>query len=210
MLSYLKARDVKMKNGISDIDLTVRAARPLQPGYVHQGRQGLSPSPKYQTAKILAVDDNIVVATLLAITLKASGHVVTSVFNGGDAIAHLQMEVFDMVILDLHLPDYSGFQVLEIIRTQRLCPRTPVIIVSSSDEIYDVSRARHLGAAGYFAKVVSPETLPDKIEQILTNRDMIWIDDYHRVTDAAAHRLQHLPRREAYPRTPKPRRTIRE
>lgn len=182
-----------MKNRISNVDCPLGAPRSFTPGHVHQGQLGPAPSPHYRKAKILAVDDNVVVSTLLALTLKTSGHTVTSVFNGRDAIAQLKLEAFDIVVLDLHLPDYSGFDVLEIIRKQMICQYTPVIIVSSSDEVYDISRARQLGAAGYFAKVVSPETLPDKIERILTGRDVTWIDDYHCVTDASGGPAQ--PRR---------------
>jgi CheY-like chemotaxis protein len=182
-----------MKNGISTVIPTLGAASSFQPDYTHHSRLGPSPRQGRQKAKILAVDDNIVVATLLAITLRASGHLVTSVLNGRDAIARLQSEAFDIVVLDLHLPDYSGFEILEIVRTQKLCATTPIIIVSSSEEIYDISRARRLGAAGYFAKVVSPETLPDKIERILTGQDVTWIDDHHCVTHGATAAPPHLP-----------------
>jgi CheY-like chemotaxis protein len=182
-----------MKDGISSGDQAVGVSRHLNLDHIDHSRFGVSPKSGYQAAKILAVDDNLVVAAILAITLKSSGHHVVSVFNGQQAIERLKSEKFDLVVLDLNLPDYSGFKVLEITRRHSLCTDTPIIIVSSSDEIHDISRARQLGAAGYFAKVVSPETLPDKIERILTGTDITWIDDYHCVTDVDAPPEHRLP-----------------
>jgi CheY-like chemotaxis protein len=182
-----------MKDALSSGDPPPKAAASCGQDHRDHGRLGVLPKSEPQKVHILAVDDNPVVAAILAIMLKSSGHRVTSVFNAQQAIERLKSETFDLVVLDLHLPDHSGFEILEIVKKQALCPDTPIIVVSSSDEVYDISRARQLGAAGYFAKVVSPETLPDKIERILTGRDVTWMDDYHCVTAVEVPVLQHLP-----------------
>jgi DNA-binding NarL/FixJ family response regulator len=90
------------------------------------------------------------------------------------------------------MPEYDGFDLLCLIK-RHLCPGTPVIVFTSSDDGHDITRARELGAAGYFSKAVSPNTLPDKIERILTCRDVAWIDDYHCVIDPRATPLDQLP-----------------
>jgi CheY-like chemotaxis protein len=182
-----------MKDELSSGDENPGAATSYGQDHRDHDRFSVSPRSNSQKAHILAVDDNPVVAAILAITLKSSGHRVTSVFNGQQAIERLKLQTFDLIVLDLHLPDHSGFEILEIVRRQKLCPKTPIVVVSSSNELDDISRARQLGAAGYFAKVVSPETLPEKIERILTSRDVAWIDDYHCVTHVEVPALQHLP-----------------
>ena len=72
-----------------------------------------------------------------------------------------------IVFLDLKLPRYSGFSVLEWIRSQRPLDAMPVVILSSSAEVRDVTRAYELGADGYLVKHPKPAEMGEAVAAAL-------------------------------------------
>jgi len=70
-------------------------------------------------ARVLLVDDEPRILSSLAELLKGRGFVLTSAANGIDAIQHLNQEPFDLVILDLRLPDMSGHDIMDFMNTRQ-------------------------------------------------------------------------------------------
>lgn len=79
---------------------------------------------------ILLVDDERHVRRALARSLEASGHVVTEAERGVDALALLERDPFDLLVLDVNLPDMSGWDVLRTAQARRL-QSPPVVIISA-------------------------------------------------------------------------------
>ena len=71
-----------------------------------------------------------------------------------------------LVLLDLKLPKKSGFEVLEWLRGQPIVGRTPVVVLTSSDETSDINRAYDLGANSYLLKVVASDALLEMVKTI--------------------------------------------
>ena len=75
--------------------------------------------------RVLVVDDNKVNRLLLARTLELQGHHVESAANGRLALARLNDEDFDLVLLDIEMPELDGFEVLAQLKEDRRPPRHP-------------------------------------------------------------------------------------
>jgi DNA-binding response OmpR family regulator len=125
---------------------------------------------------ILIVEDDPGHARLLEILLRNLGvtNDVIKVDRGDAAMRHLDLgaggsgpaDARTLVLLDINLPGASGFDVLKALRTLESSHRTPVVIVSSSDDPSDHRRAAELGADGYLVKPPSNSELEDMISRL--------------------------------------------
>ena len=114
-------------------------------------------------ARLLVVDDNKVNRLLLTRSLELQGHSVASAENGRVALETLRRESFDLLLLDMEMPEMDGFQVLEQLVADRQLRDLPVIVTSSLEGIANVVRCIELGAEDYLAKPVNPVLLKARI-----------------------------------------------
>lgn len=105
--------------------------------------------------KILVVEDELVNRRLVEETLRPEGFLVKSVGTVRDAIGELNRDHFDLVILDLILPDGDGFA---LCRTIRQKSAVPIIMMSSRSDASDVVAGLELGADDYIVKPIHPRT----------------------------------------------------
>src|SRR5512143_4065867 len=85
--------------------------------------------------RLLVIDDNKVMRLLLARGLEQQGHSVAMAENGRRGLEVLRSEKFDIVLLDIQMPEMNGDEVLESIQSDRSLREIPVIMTSSLDEI---------------------------------------------------------------------------
>src|SRR5450432_3875275 len=114
-------------------------------------------------ARLLVVDDNKVNRLLLTRSLELQGHSIASAENGRIALEMLRGESFDLVLLDMEMPEMDGFQVLEQLVNDRQLRELPVIVTSSLEGIAHVVRCIELGAEDYLPKPVNPVLLKARI-----------------------------------------------
>ena len=114
-------------------------------------------------ARLLVVDDNKVNRLLLTRNLEQMGHRVSSVENGRVALETLRREAFDLLLLDIEMPEMDGFQVLGEIRNDLALRDVPVIVTSSLEGLDNVVRCIELGAEDYLPKPVNPALLKARI-----------------------------------------------
>jgi class 3 adenylate cyclase len=119
---------------------------------------------------MLIVDDNKVNRLLLARTLEKLGHTMSFAENGRQALEMLHAQPFDLVILDVLMPELDGFQVLEKIVADPHLRNIPVIMASSSDELDMVVRCIEIGAEDYLHKPVNPVLLKARINASLEKK----------------------------------------
>lgn len=117
--------------------------------------------------RILVVDDDVLNRTLLAASLEEAGHIVQIARNGRQALEVLGAHPFDLVLLDLLMPEMDGFQVLERMRGSSLLQHIPVIIISAADEKESVVRSIEMGATDYILKPFDPVLLHTRINASL-------------------------------------------
>ncbi|MFY9479321.1 MAG: response regulator transcription factor [Aquabacterium sp.] len=119
--------------------------------------------------KVLLIDDHPLILAALQSVIQGLGDdvEVAAAASGASARAMLQADsTFDLVLLDLHLGDADGFDLLTEFRGAY--PGLPVVVVSASDRTSDVIRAIDLGAMGFVPKRASNETLVDALRQVIS------------------------------------------
>ena len=116
--------------------------------------------------KILIVEDDLALADVLANKLKLDGFDTTAVTDGQQAVDLLEKQTFDLMLLDLMMPWFDGFHVLEDMKTKDKKVKT--IIMSNLAGVEDINRAKSLGAADYMVKTsVTPELIVKEIHKHL-------------------------------------------
>lgn len=115
--------------------------------------------------KILVIDDSTINNILLQNYLEENGFDVITVLNGPDALAILPTEQIDLVLLDLMMPEFSGFDFLNHLRKHKL--NVPVIIITANIDIDYKDKAFDLGAKDYISKPIQFKELIDKINKVL-------------------------------------------
>ncbi len=123
-------------------------------------------------ARLLVVDDNKVNRLLLARNLEAQGHHVELAENGRVALAMLRASLFDLVLLDIEMPEMDGFQVLEELKTDAHLSDVPVIVTSAVEGMDNVVRCIELGAEDYLSKPVNPVLLKARIGAGLVKKQL--------------------------------------
>jgi len=105
---------------------------------------------------ILVVDDHPTTRLKLSLGLKQQGHTVAEAENGQEALDILRAESFDLVLLDILMPEMDGYQVLRHMRQESTLCDIPVIVISAQDEIESVVKGIELGADDYLPKSFDP------------------------------------------------------
>jgi len=118
--------------------------------------------------RILICEDNKMASKTISVVLEREGYKSDTVENGNDAITLLTDNLYDMVIVDIHLPYHSGLELVEYLRTD-LKLDTPVLIVTAFSDAQMQSQAAELGINGYIIKPFNPTDLVNKINSILKN-----------------------------------------
>ena len=118
--------------------------------------------------RILICEDNKLALKTISVVLEREGFKSETVENGNDAISMLQNNIYDMVIVDIHLPYHSGLELVQFLRSD-LKLKTPVLIVTAFSDPQMKRQASELGIDGYIVKPFNPTDLISKIRTILKN-----------------------------------------
>ena len=117
--------------------------------------------------KVLIVEDEQDLASLLTYNLRAAGFQTESVSSGASAITRTRNTLPDLVLLDLMLPDVPGTEVLRVIREEVALRRTLVVIVSARGQEQDRLLGLELGADDYVVKPFSVRELVLRVKAVL-------------------------------------------
>ena len=115
--------------------------------------------------KALVVDDDRVIADLVAFTLRREGYQVSLAYDGPAALQRWQADRPDVIVLDVNLPGRDGFAVCQAIRQQQ--DHTPIIMLTVRGDEDDVVRGLQLGADDYIHKPFSPRQLVARVQAVL-------------------------------------------
>ncbi len=127
-------------------------------------------APSTDTGKILVVDDNESNRNMLARRLLRQGHTVKLAENGLQALEMLRAEDFDLVLLDVMMPEMDGYQVLEHLHADDKLRGLPVIMISALDQLDTVVKSIELGAEDYLPKPFNPVVLRARIGACLEKK----------------------------------------
>ena len=115
--------------------------------------------------KILVVDDSPTDLTVMATPLRDDGYGVVTAHDGQEALARLEGETFDLVLLDVIMPGVNGFQLCRSLRRDPRYVGLPIVLVTSKREDFDRYWGLKQGADGYIVKPFSSEQLLAAVRQ---------------------------------------------
>ena len=119
-------------------------------------------------AKVLLIEDDIFLSSLLKNRLQKEGIEVLLAKDGKEALTTLKSTKPDLILLDLILPEKSGFEVMENMRSDPQFQGAPIIVVSNLGQPEDITKSQELGAVEYFVKAqTSIDDLVDRIKGFL-------------------------------------------
>jgi len=120
--------------------------------------------------RLLVIEDDADIQELIRVPLLRNGFQVTCVENGTSALEAVRTETYDLVLLDLMLPDMDGLDICKFLKRDPKTAVLPVVIVTAKREDADVVVGLELGADDYVVKPFSPRVLLARIQAILRRR----------------------------------------
>lgn len=116
----------------------------------------------------LIVDDSGVTRDFVRSSLEEiDGIDVVEAFSGFEALKALPHQSFDIILVDINMPDINGLELLNFIKTNDRYSTIPVIIISTESSQEDRKKGMSLGAVGYLTKPFNPEDLQDLVRRNL-------------------------------------------
>lgn len=140
-------------------------------------------------ARVLVVDDNEVNRDVLARRLNRYGHEVETAENGRQALRMIRDHEYDLVLLDIMMPEMNGYQVLERIKEDPITRNLPVIVISALDDIESIVKCIKLGAEDYLPKPFNPLLLKARISASLDKKRMRDREQAHLEEQAISQRI---------------------
>jgi DNA-binding response OmpR family regulator len=113
---------------------------------------------------LLFIEDDDQIRLALSLALEDEGYSVREAANGADGLAVFGREPVDLVLLDLRLPDMSGFEVCRALRSKSI---VPIIIITAQTDTVDMVAGLEAGADDYVTKPVVPKELAARIRSLL-------------------------------------------
>jgi adenylate cyclase len=144
-------------SGALKLDLVADVLRAVEPLPADGAREAV------QSSRILVVDDNASNRDVLERRLVRDGHQIVTAATGTSALELVGKETFDLILLDLIMPEMSGFEVLRRLRAAEHTSHIPVIVISALDELDSVVRCIEAGAEDYLTKPFNPILLRARI-----------------------------------------------
>ncbi|MDX1520724.1 MAG: response regulator [Anaerolineae bacterium] len=119
---------------------------------------------------LLVVDDNEMNRDMLSRRLRRQGHKVSMANNGREALQMLADQDFDLVLLDIMMPELNGYEALQKIKADSTTAHIPVIMITAVDELESVVKCIQLGAEDYLPKPFNPVFLKARVEASLEKK----------------------------------------
>jgi DNA-binding response OmpR family regulator len=128
---------------------------------------------------VLVVEDDPAMRMLCEFNLRAAGFRVTTASTGREGVDRARAERFDLILLDVMLPDLGGFEVAEELRVDEQTQGVPYVFVSARASRTDLARGRAAGAIDYVTKPFDPVQLATRLREDLDElgrggADSVW------------------------------------
>jgi twitching motility two-component system response regulator PilG len=118
--------------------------------------------------KIMVIDDSKTIRRTAETLLKKTGCVVITADDGFEALAKIVDQHPDIIFVDIMMPRLDGYQTCSLIKNNPLFKKTPVIMLSSKDGLFDRARGRIVGSEQYLTKPFTKDELIRTVRQFAT------------------------------------------
>jgi len=128
-----------------------------------------------QTANILIIDDEAEMRKILRDALQKENYLIDTADNFRAVFKKIEQQEYDLILLDLKIPDIDGIEMLEKIREENIM--TPLLIITDYGSIESNVKAMKLGAVDYLRKPCEPEEVKEQVAEILARKDIEDFDE---------------------------------
>jgi CheY-like chemotaxis protein len=118
-------------------------------------------------AKILIAEDEPDIRDLVAFTLRFAGHEVVAVANGAEAVEAAPLEMPDLILMDVRMPQMTGYEACEKIKADSRVKDIPVVFLSAKGQDSEIQAGLSAGATDYLLKPFGPMELTEKVKELL-------------------------------------------
>jgi PAS domain S-box-containing protein len=165
------ARTLLKPVGRDELFAAIAEAVCARPAEVHvpEPAPAAFPAAAARSLRILLAEDNPINQRVAVGILKKLGHSVVVASNGLEAVAAVEREPFDVIVMDVQMPEMGGFEATAAIRRlpQSAAPRAPIIAMTAHAMAGDRERCLAAGMDGYVSKPIDPRQLIDELEMVL-------------------------------------------
>ncbi len=119
---------------------------------------------------ILIVDDEPKLRFTLSVILKRNGYLIACAADGQSALRMLRTRAYDLMCLDIRLPDIDGLSLLT--ETSKIAPQMPVVVLTADDSVDTTMQALQMGACGYLLKPLNPWQILTCMRKLLPERPL--------------------------------------
>lgn len=123
--------------------------------------------------RILLAEDEEILRMLVVDTLEDEDYEVDEASDGIEAVKFLEINTYDLIILDYMMPGYTGLEIIEKIQSNEIGNKGKILMLSAKSQQYEQERILEAGADYFMAKPFSPIKLLEKIEVILHENESI-------------------------------------
>jgi DNA-binding response OmpR family regulator len=117
---------------------------------------------------IIYVEDDPEIVELVSLILTKNGYKLTGVFSGKEGLEKILSEKPDLVLLDLMMPDFDGWDIFQVLKADPIMAKTPVIIISAKALPIDQAIGIHINRVdGYITKPFLPQEILDGVKKAL-------------------------------------------
>ena len=117
--------------------------------------------------KILVVDDQQEILDLTETVLTGGGYSISTASSGNEALGQLALEPFDLVLLDINMPEMDGWETLRLLRADEQLADVAVVMFSVKGEVSDKVHSLQEGASGYITKPFVIDELVARVKRVL-------------------------------------------
>jgi diguanylate cyclase (GGDEF)-like protein/PAS domain S-box-containing protein len=143
-----------------------------------------------ETRKILVVDDDATVRILLRAALRQAGFEVGLAVDGTEGLRQFRTQRWDLVMLDVEMPDLSGYEVCKLLRAE-VGELLPIVMVTGMDNLQSIDRAYDSGATDFISKPINRALLGHRVKYLLRGHQALL--DLRSAHANSAAILQALP-----------------
>lgn len=130
--------------------------------------------------KILLIEDDQYINEIYSRQITQAGYQLTSVMKGDAANKEIQNQRFDLILLDVMLPDTNGIELLKTIKSSDQNQQTSVVLLTNLAQEEVIQQAKNLGAVGYLVKAMyNPDQIMEQIANVLSGKGIVDIEQTH-------------------------------
>ncbi len=128
----------------------------------------MADTSEFQNVKVMVIDDSKTIRRTAETLLKKAGCEVITAIDGFSALAMITDHKPDIIFVDVMMPRLDGYQTCALIKHNHIFKKTPVIMLTSKDGLFDRARGRIVGSDQYLTKPFTKDELLDAVRQHVT------------------------------------------